>query len=69
MTKTIAFSLVVAASFGLAACSQQEANNTVNDSYEMTDDVSNAADDTLNSAGNALDDLANGVGNLANNAM
>jgi PBP1b-binding outer membrane lipoprotein LpoB len=56
MTKKIALSLVLAASFSLAACSKEEtpANN-----------VMNAAENTMNAAGNAMGNMTN----TASNAM
>jgi len=50
MTKTIAFSLVLAASLGLAACSKQESHNAVNEAANVTNDVGNAADNAMNAA-------------------
>lgn len=67
MTKTIAFSLVVAASIGLAACTPAaEENNAVN---VAADDALNAADNTMSAASNDVGNLANAAGNVASNAM
>ncbi|MBP6112541.1 MAG: circumsporozoite protein [Sphingobium sp.] len=69
MKKTIALSLVIAASLGLAACSKsEEGNNAMNNAVE---NVTNAADNAVNAAMNAGDNVANAAGNAANatNAM
>ena len=67
MTKTIALSLVLAASLGLAACSK-EAENTANASENMAENAMNAADNAMNMAMNASENAANAVENAAGNA-
>lgn len=67
MTKTIAFSLILASSLGLAACSKQEAHNAVNDTANVMEDVSNSADNAVNAAGNATDSLMNAASNVTDN--
>ncbi len=63
MTKTIALSLVLAASFSLAACTKEEtpANNTLN----AAENTMNAAENTTNAATNVMSNIANNAGNNA----
>lgn len=65
MTKTIALSLVIAASLGLAACSKTE-ENTANVA-NMADNAMNAADNAMNVAMNASDNAMNAM-NVTNTA-
>ncbi len=66
MTKTIALSLVVAASISLAACSKpaEPANNATN----AAENTMSAAANTLNAASNNVSNAANTVANAASNA-
>lgn len=66
MTKTIALSLVLAASFSLAGCKKAEApaNNTMN----AAENTMNAAENSMNAAGNAMDNMANATSNATNTA-
>ena len=64
MKKTIALSLVVAASLGLAACSKSEEGNAMNNAAE---NVTNAAENTMNAAMNASENVANAA-NATENA-
>lgn len=65
MTKTIALSLVLAASLGLAACSKQETTNTVTESNEVANDIVNHADGAMMAANEALDNASNAIDNAA----
>lgn len=67
MSKTIALSLVIAASLGLSACKKSETPeaNAMNNAAANAD---MAADNAMNAAGNALDNASNAVSN-ASNAM
>ncbi len=65
MTKTIAFSLVAAATLGLAACSTPE--EPANDAVNAAEDAAFAAENAADAAANAADDLANAAGDLADN--
>lgn len=65
MTKTIALSLVAAASISLAACTKEpETNNVAN----AVDNAANATDNAANAVGNASDNVANAAGAMASNA-
>ena len=62
MSKTIALSLVLAASLGLAACSKSDTGNA-----EMAaDNAMNAAGNMMNSSANAMSNAANATTNAAN---
>jgi len=67
MTKSIALSLVLAASLGLAACSGSETENTANAAANSAENASNAADNAMNAAMNAADAAANAASNATNN--
>jgi hypothetical protein len=67
MTKSIALSLVLAASLGLAACSGG-AENAANNAANSAENASNAADNAMNAALNAADNAANAASNATNNA-
>lgn len=67
MTKTIALSLVLAASLGLAACSKEEATNNV-DAVNMSDNAMDAADNAMDAAMNAGANAMDEAGNMADNA-
>ena len=64
MTKSIALSLVLAASLGLAACSGG-AENAANASANAAENASNAADNAMNAAMNAADNASNAASNAA----
>lgn len=64
MKKTIALSLVIAASLGLAACSKSDEGNAMNNAVE---NVTNAADNAVDAAMNA-GNAVNAAGNVAENA-
>lgn len=66
MTKTVALSLVLAASLGLAACAKKEEGNEMNAANVATENAVNAADNAMNAALNVTDNAANAVGNTAN---
>jgi len=70
MTKTIALSLVIAASLGLSACSKEEAENNMDAVANMSDNAMDAADNAMdaamNSADNAMDAAGNATENVAN---
>jgi hypothetical protein len=66
MTKSIALSLVLAASLGLAACSGG-AENAANNAANSAENASNAADNAMNAALNAADNAANAASNATNN--
>jgi hypothetical protein len=67
MTKSIALSLVLAASLGLAACSGNHEENAANMAANAAENASNAADNAMNAAMNAADDAANAASNATNN--
>jgi hypothetical protein len=67
MTKSIALSLVLAASLGLAACSGGH-ENAANNAANSAENASNAADNAMNAALNAADNAANAASNATNNA-
>ena len=58
MTKSIALSLVLAASLGLAACSGNHEENAANAAANSAENASNAADNAMNAAMNAADNAA-----------
>lgn len=64
MKKTIALSVVIAASLGLAACGKKDEGNAMNNAAE---NVTNAAENTMNAAENATN-AADNAANAANNA-
>jgi hypothetical protein len=64
MNKTIALSVVIAASLGLAACAKKDEGNAMNNAVE---NVTNAADNTMNAAMNADANVANAA-NATENA-
>ena len=64
MNKTIALSVVIAASLGLAACAKKDEGNAMNNAVE---NVTNAADNTMNAAMNADSNVANAA-NATENA-
>lgn len=66
MTKTVALSLVLAASLGLAACAKKEEGNEMNAANVAAENAVNAADNAVNAAMNATDNAANAAGNTAN---
>jgi hypothetical protein len=66
MTKSIALSLVLAASLGLAACSGGT-ENAANNAANSAENASNAADNAMNAALNAADNAANAASNATNN--
>jgi hypothetical protein len=68
MTKSIALSLVLAASLGLAACSGKGTENAANNAANAAENASNAADNAMNAALNAADNAANAASNATNNA-
>jgi hypothetical protein len=68
MTKSIALSLVLAASLGLAACSGKSEENAANNAANAAENASNAADNAMNAALNAADNAANAASNATNNA-
>ena len=61
MTKSIALSLVLAASLGLAACSGAETENAANAAANSAENASNAADNAANAASNATNNVANAM--------
>ena len=63
MNKSLALSLVIAASLGLAACGQEAVENAVNEAENAAVTAENAADDAMNAAENATDATANAVEN------
>lgn len=63
MNKSIALSLVVAASFGLTACGQEAVDNTAMMAENAAMTAENAAADAMNAAENATDATANAVEN------
>lgn len=63
MTKSIALSLVIAASLGLSACGQEAVENAVNEAENAAVTAENAAADAMNAAENATDATANAVEN------
>jgi hypothetical protein len=67
MTKSIALSLVLAASLGLAACSGN-ADNAAHSSANAAENASNAADNAMNAAENAAVNAANAAENASNAA-
>jgi hypothetical protein len=67
MSKSIALSLVLAASLGLAACSGGT-ENAANAAANSAENASNAADNAMNAAMNAADNAGNAVANATNNA-
>jgi hypothetical protein len=67
MSKSIALSLVLAASLGLAACSKGE-ENAANASANAAENASNAADNAMNAAENAASNAANAASNVSNTA-
>ena len=58
MTKSIALSLVLAASLGLAACSGNHEDNAANMAANAAENASNAA---ANAASNATNNVANAM--------
>ena len=67
MSKSIALSLVLAASLGLAACSKSE-ENASNAAANSAENASNAADNAMNAAENAASNASNAASNAANAA-
>jgi len=67
MTKSIALSLVFAASLGLAACTGG-AENSANNAANAAENASNAADNAMDAAMNAADNAAMAASNATNNA-
>jgi len=67
MSKSIALSLVLAASLGLAACGGHTAENAANNAANAAENASNAADNAMNAAMNAADNAANAASNATNN--
>lgn len=67
MKKTIALSLVIAASLGLSACSKK-ADEVANNAANMAENASNAAENSMNAAMNAADNATNTAANMANAA-
>lgn len=67
MSKSIALSLVLAASLGLAACSKGE-DNAANASANAAENASNAADNAMNAAENAASNASNAASNASNAA-
>ncbi|MDZ7896232.1 MAG: circumsporozoite protein [Sphingobium sp.] len=63
MSKTIALSLVLAASLGLAACGSKEEAATNN----VANNTMNAAENTMMNAANTMENAANTMSNAANN--
>ena len=53
MSKTIALSLVIAASLGLSACGETETTNVADAMNNATEDANMAAANAMNAAGNA----------------
>ena len=68
MSKTIALSLVLAASLGLAACSK-EAENTANAANNTAEMANNTAENAMNVAENATNAMSNMATNNTANAM
>ncbi|MEZ5654795.1 MAG: circumsporozoite protein [Sphingobium sp.] len=68
MTKTIAFSLALAASLGLAACSSEEATNAMDDVTNASDNAMDAAENTMDEAMNATDNMMDDASNAVDNA-
>jgi hypothetical protein len=68
MTKTIALSIVLAASLGLTACAKQE-ENTANAAANLAENAMDTANTAMNTAINASENAANAVSNMTNNAM
>ncbi|WHO40060.1 hypothetical protein PMI04_005560 [Sphingobium sp. AP49] len=66
MSKSIALSLVLAASLGLAACGSHT-ENAANNAANAAENASNAADNAMNAAMNAADNAANAASNATNN--
>lgn len=66
MTKTVALSLVLAASLGLAACAKKEEGNAMNAANVAAENAVNAAENTMDAAMNVADNVANAAGNTAN---
>jgi len=66
MTKTVALSLVLAASLGLAACAKKEEGNAMNAANVAAENAVNAADNAMDAALNATDNAVNAAGNTAN---
>lgn len=66
MTKTVALSLVLAASLGLAACAKKDEGNEANAANVAAENAVNAADNAMNAALNVTDNAANATGNAAN---
>ena len=72
MSKSIALSLVLAASLGLAACSKGEenaANASANAAENAADNAMNAAENAAANASNAAANASNVAENAAANAM
>ena len=67
MSKSIALSLVLAASLGLAACSKGE-ENAANASANAAENASDAADNAMIAAENAAANAANAAENASNTA-
>ena len=66
MSKTIALSLVIAASLGLSACGKSETTNVADAMNNAAVDANAAAANAMNAAGNTMDNAANAMGNAAN---
>jgi hypothetical protein len=66
MTKSIALSLVLAASLSLAACEGSH-ENAANEAANAAENASNAADNAMNAAMNAADNAANAASEATNN--
>ncbi|HEY9579852.1 MAG TPA: circumsporozoite protein [Rhizorhapis sp.] len=65
MSKTIALSLALAASLGLAACGDNTTSENVSTAVDNTVvTTENAAADAMNMAENATDAATNAVGNV-----
>jgi hypothetical protein len=74
MSKSVALSLVLAASLGLVACQGKKAENAANAADNAAMNANNAADNAMNAAMNASDNATmnasgNATMNAAGNAM